>query len=370
MTDGGRRRALAVRHHLAPSARATSVAEAARSLVAVHSTDPASVYIGFRARVRDVSPDDVAAALYDERSVVRTLAMRRTLFVVARDVLPAVQAGASAGVHTKERARLLQTMGPRGAARLRRLEGLALSALEEIGEATATELGKAAPALAEKIVLGEGTKWATEVALGTRVLLLLALEGRIVRGRPRGTWISTQYRWSTTERWLGEPLPDMAPEAARAELARRWLAAFGGPDPAADLKWWTGWTVAHTKAAMAAAGTPAEEPATESEPWVALLGPLDSTPMGWSDRSWFLGEHKAPLFDRNGNIGPTVWCDGRIVGGWAQRADGEVVARLLEDIGGQATAAVEAEAAALDAWLQPVRFTSRFPTPLERELRE
>ena len=67
---------------------------------------------------------------------------------------------------------------------------------------------------------------------------------------------------------------------------------------------------------------------------MALLPALDPTPMGWSgSRAWYVGEHAKALFDRSGNIGPTVWCDGRVVGGWAQRADGEVVFRLLEDIG-------------------------------------
>ncbi len=55
--------------------------------------------------------------------------------------------------------------------------------------------------------------------------------------------------------------------------------------------------------------------------------------MGWQARDWFLGEHRAALFDRTGNIGPTVWWEGRVVGGWAQRASGEIVLRLLEDIG-------------------------------------
>jgi hypothetical protein len=57
-----------------------------------------------------------------------------------------------------------------------------------------------------------------------------------------------------------------------------------------------------------------------------------------------------------------------VVGGWGQRPDGEVVFRLLEDVGGEATAAVEAETARLQAWLGGVRVTPRFRTPLEREL--
>ena len=99
-----------------------------------------------------------------------------------------------------------------------------------------------------------------------------------------------------------------------------------------------------------------------------LLPALDPTPMGWQSRAWYLGPHAPLLFDRTGNIGPTVWWAGRVVGGWAQRPSGEVVYRLLEDIGADGAAAVAAEAAALEAWLGAARVTPRFRTPLEREL--
>jgi hypothetical protein len=92
--------------------------------------------------------------------------------------------------------------------------------------------------------------------------------------------------------------------------------------------------------------------------------------MGWKHRDFYLGAHAERLFDVNGNVAPTVWCDGRIVGGWARRADGEIAFALLEDIGAEPAAAVAAEAAALsprlgDATLAP---RARGYAPLEREL--
>jgi antitoxin (DNA-binding transcriptional repressor) of toxin-antitoxin stability system len=57
-----------------------------------------------------------------------------------------------------------------------------------------------------------------------------------------------------------------------------------------------------------------------------------------------------------------------VVGGWAQRASGEVVCRLLEDLGADETAAIAREAATLESWLGAGRVTPRFRTPLEREL--
>lgn len=96
----------------------------------------------------------------------------------------------------------------------------------------------------------------------------------------------------------------------------------------------------------------------------------DRAGLGWAGRTWYLGEHGRALFDRNGNAGPTVWWDGRIVGGWAHRKDGEVAYRLLEDADADADAAAAVATAAerLRTWIGPVRVTPRFRTLLEREL--
>jgi hypothetical protein len=90
--------------------------------------------------------------------------------------------------------------------------------------------------------------------------------------------------------------------------------------------------------------------------------------MGWKERGWYLGEHAPALFDRNGNAGPTVWWNGRVVGGWAGRRDGELVYKLLEDVGVDAVRAIEAEAEQLATWLGEVKVTPRFATPLAKEL--
>jgi hypothetical protein len=171
------------------------------------------------------------------------------------------------------------------------------------------------------------------------------------------------------------------PAAARVELARHWLRRYG-PGTVADLKWWTGWTLTQARAALAALDTldvdldgrpgivladDADE-VTAPGPWVALLPTLDPTVMGWTEREWYLGGYRSELFDRAGNPGPTIWVDGRIVGGWAQRPTGEVVTHLFEDVGTEATAAIGTAAADIGAWLGPVRVIPRFRTPLERKL--
>jgi Winged helix DNA-binding domain len=102
--DEERRARLAVRHALAPGFRVGSPEAAARAMTVLHATEPATVYLSCWARVESLEVADVDRALYEDRSLVKQLAMRRTLFVLPREVLPAVLGSASARVADSERA--------------------------------------------------------------------------------------------------------------------------------------------------------------------------------------------------------------------------------------------------------------------------
>jgi Winged helix DNA-binding domain len=381
-----RRARLGRRHHLSPAHRAPDVVGAADGVVCLHATDPATVYLSARARVEDLTIQDVDKALYVDRSLVRHLCMRRTLWVVHRDLFGVVQAAASERVAGQERRRLVKhvqdaELVPDGAAWLDAASEAAIAALARLGEATSSELRDQVELLRGSIVFSPDKSWGGEVPVGPRVLTCLSAAGRVVRGPNRGGWYLSRPAWALTAAWLGED-PVVPPEReARAELVRRWLRAFG-PATVADVKWWLGSTVTAVRAALGDVGAvdvdlhggpgvalPDDLDADPApEPWAALLPGLDPTTMGWSERDWYVGPHRAAVFDTNGNGGATAWWDGRIVGGWAQAGDGEVVLQLLEDVGADATAALEDEAVRLTAWLDGVRVAPRFPSPLSRSL--
>src|SRR5437867_1561751 len=302
ISDAERRWRLVVRHRLDPATRAAGAVEVAESLVVVHSSDPASVHLGLAARMTDPSGVKIERALYEERTLARIHGMRRTLFVVPAELAPVVQVSCTDAIAVQMRRRYagvieaggITSDGPRW---LRRAEEATLAALPDGEELTGAELSKRVPLLRETILVGEGKRYEARQAVTPWVLTLLAAEGRIVRGRPRGSWISSQYRWMTARTWLdGREAPSVLPlPAARAELVRRWLAAFG-PGTLADLAWWTGWTATALRQALAEVGPaevsldagatglvlpadegpPQEEP---SEPASVFLPGLDSTVM-------------------------------------------------------------------------------------------
>lgn len=355
-------------------------------MVVLHATDPATVYLSVLARMRAPSIDAVAAALYDDRTLVRTLAMRRTLFVATRATLPVVEASSTPAVARAERKRLVDGLLAGGVddpdAWLAAAADEIVAALPDHG-APARALTKLVPRLGTKIVMARGTKHPLEAGATSRTLGVLANEGVVVRGRPTSTWTGRTWCWHSRATWLGDEPAPPNPEQARAELVKRWLAAFG-PGTLEDLKWWTKWKATDVRAALETTGAvevrldghtgwvlPDDlEHQDAPEPWLALLPSLDPTPMGWKEREWYLGEHRPALFDRNGNIGPTIWVDGRIVGGWSQRGDGEIVTKLLEDVGSDHRRLLEAEVERLEGAIGTVVVKPSFPTPLQKQLSE
>lgn len=392
ITDVQRRERLAANHCLLPATRTDDVAAIADSLVALHSTDPATVYLSAMARMKHPATEAVSQALYDDRTIVRHHAMRRTLWVLTPQMARLAHAACTVALATtqwKRLARMVEDSGVAtdGEAWATLAKADTLAALTSMGTATARQLGQVAPALTNKLHRNIGD---ANVAVGgahTRLLLNLGFDGAIVRGRPKGSWTNSEYPWSLADEWLPGGLTGVDVDTAAAELARNYLARFG-PASTADLQWWAGWTAGTTKRSLAAieavevdligeSGTgvgwllPDDTTRETSKPWLAFLPALDPTTMGWKGRGWYLGglaKFGSPVFDTNGNAGPTIWVDGRVVGGWAQRKSGEIAFKLLADIPSRRLKSISDEADRLRDLIGETRVNVRFPAPMQREL--
>jgi hypothetical protein len=270
-----------------------------------------------------------------------------------------------------------------GEAWLREVLPKTLEVVRAAGPLFARELTRQIPELSDKITFtNQAGRVMGTTGMSSRALTQLGMESRVVRARPAGTWVSGQYSWAEIEAWLGSPMVVPPEPEASARIVQRWLETFG-PGTETDLKWWTGWPVTRVRRALEAVEAVQVDLGEEGigfllpddldevippDSWVALLPSLDSTPMGWKERDWFLGGHENVLFDVNGNAGPTVWVDGQVVGGWAQRKDGEVVYELLERVSPGEVKSIKATKDRLEEWLAPVAVTPRFRSPMDRSL--
>ena len=382
-----RRRTMMHRHHLAGDA--DSPETVTRALIALHATDPASVYLSVLARSAASTLADVADAMYEQRGLVRWMAMRRTLFVFPREDIPTVQAAISTPLAAMLRRRLISQLQRNGSEPAidgdvpRWLDGLedrVERALARRGTATGAQLADDEPALKTLVLAKAPSDRPQNVT--TSLLTLMSASGRIVRGTPTGAWTSRHHRWEPVSRWWPEGLPPIDPTEAQRNLGRRWLARFG-PATTKDLQWWTGWNKTtthhaledlaieeidlHGQAGIVLAG-PAGESADEAagDPTGTLLPALDPTPMGWKTRDWFLGIDPGHVFDRAGNIGPTLWWNGEIIGSWAIAPNGDLRTEVIADRGAEAHTAIDRAASHLHARLNGAAVTPAIRTPLEQ----
>lgn len=385
VTDEERRARLGVRHALAPSGRVRSPEDAARAVVCLHATEPPSVHLSCWARTEASSVDDVERALYDTRTLIRQQAMRETLFVFPREVVPAAWGSVSARFAAVSRNRLIKDLerwgtvpAGEGATFVQAAEIAVLDHLADGVPRSSAQLREEVPEVGGFIVQAPGKSWGGKVAIAPRVLAQLNLAGKIARAGNAGPWYTSRPTWTTTAAWWGHEVPN-ALEARQgyADLVNRWLWAYG-PGTIDDMAWWLGGTKATVRTALddlAAVRVSLEngsvgwlreddiEPVRAPEPWVALLPLLDPTVMGWKKRDFVLGELGPQLFDSVGNAGTTVWVDGRAVGAWVQDVDGIVQVRLLEDVAPPARQALQAEARRLTEWLAGQRVFAVYPSP-------
>jgi hypothetical protein len=379
--DDERRARLGSRHALA--APVADTLAATRAMTCLHATEPASVHLAAWAR-SGASRDEVDRALYVDRSVVKQLAMRRTVFAFPRELLPAVWGSASARVAGQQRRRMANEMvaagiAADGAAWAEEHLALVAGMIEDDGPLTTAQVRAALPTLDARVTRGKG-KYQADVAVAASVIVTLAATGAILRGDNDGGWKLSRPRWTSAAQWLGEA-PDPLPEAeGYAALVAAWLRSFG-PGTEADLVWWLGSTKAAVRRALTEVGAVPVSvdggatgwvhpddvaPVADPGPWAALLPALDPTTMGWKERGFHLGGHAEKVFDRNGNGGPTAWWGGRIVGVWYQRDDGTVEVVLADDVPRAGRRALDATAAQLTAWLDGDVVRSIYLSPLAR----
>jgi len=360
VSDDERRARIGVRHALEPMFHVDSPEAATRAMTVLHATESATVYLSCWARVRSVDAADVDRALYDQRSLVKQLAMRRTLFTFPRDLLPAAWSSASARVANTERARMAKDVVKAGLAVdgndwLDRARTEVLKLLTDRPEGlSAVEIRQAVPMIDVKVEGSAGEIWSAP-----RVLTHLGATADIMRGTNTARFPVSRPLWTLTRHWLDDAPFDLESADGYREMVRRWLYTFG-PGTEDDIVRWLGPTKTVVRAAPAQLDAVAvsldggdtgwllpDDVATVPDPgpWVALLPVLDPTVMGWKNRDFYLGPHRNQLFDTRGNAGTTAWVDGRVVGCWIQDETGVVHVRLLETVSASARRSLDAEAA-------------------------
>jgi hypothetical protein len=350
------------RQHLAQRAPADRALEVVTEIAGLHAQVMSCAELTLWARVEDLDPAFVSRALWEERTLVKTWAMRGTLHLLRADELPRY-----VGALARLRPRHHVPAWLRHHGLTREQADALLAAIPDVltqgpltREALAAAVGERTGEAEVAAKLGGGFGDLLKPAAFTGDLLFADSDGRRVRfARPAD--------------WLGGFAPEAGEEAARA-VVRTYLAAYG-PAPREQFQRWFGMTSpAEAGRWLAALGDEVTELEVEAEPgWmlaadaeaaaaatpagaVRLLPGFDhyvvAAPRGAG--AVLPAAHRAAVYRPQGWLSPVVVLDGRMLGVWSHEPRGDALAVAVEPfekLGSDVAEGIEAEAGRLAAFL-------------------
>jgi Winged helix DNA-binding domain len=352
----------AARHQLDERAPATAMLAVAARIAGLHAQVMSSAELTLWARVEGLQPDAVRRALWEERSLVKTWAMRGTLHLLPAAELPRWQAA-------------LSTRRPWEAGAWQRGFGVTMQELERLNDALAEALD--GRLLTREELAAEVGRLTGSRNLGDKLreswgalLKPAAALGRLCFAPNQGQ----QVRFTRPDTWLGGWTAH-DPGEAMAEVTR-WFLAASGPVTREDFaRWWgipspaqgrkllerLGDEVARVEVEGVAAyalaadlpglaeaggrGRKAKGPRT-----VRLLPAFDQYVVTATLQAERLmpGPFKARVYRPQGWLSPVLLVGGRMDGVWRQEAKGKRLQVTIEPFTGPPPAwvrrAAEAEA--------------------------
>jgi uncharacterized protein YcaQ len=332
------------RHHLDRRAPAGSMLEVAGRLCGLHAQVMSSAELTLWARVENLERVAVQRALWEDRTLVKTWAMRGTLHLLPAGELPLWHA-----VLGTSRRYLKPALWQKHF-------GISIEELDQLTEAVAAALDR--HVMTREELVREVARITGSAAFGAKlaasswgtILKPAAFAGHLCFGPSLGQ----RVRFTRPDTWLaaaGRVLgPRADPQAALAAITRRYLAAYG-PATYHDLaRWWSGGGVAIARQWIAALGEEVcqvdlegakawmlaaharearDFPTTRS---VRLLPAFDQYVIGASRHAEHLlpGDLRSRVYRQQGWISPVLLVNGRMEGIWRHEIKGSRVEVFIE----------------------------------------
>jgi uncharacterized protein YcaQ len=344
------------RHHLHERAPAGSMLRVADELCGVHAQVMSSAELTLWARVEDLAPDAVQKALWEDRTLVKTWAMRGTLHLLPGGDYGLWQSALStgykrftrpswskaAGVQPEELAQLIETVR-------QALDGEPLTR-EELADAAVRTSGSRH--LGDKLRESWGS-----------MLKPAAVRGALCFAPSDGQ----KVRFTQPDAWLADHGPRPDPHEAEVEVARRYLAVHG-PATREDLGRWWGVQPAPAGRLLAELGDAVTQVSVEGTPmWMQAADAADAAeaPAVGSVRllpgfdqyviaatrhveQLLPGDFRPLVYRPQGWISPVLCVNGRLEGVWRHERKGKRLEVEIRPFTGRTTkrvrAAAEAEA--------------------------
>lgn len=324
------------RHHLTDQTRLDDPARISADLLGVHAQVMSAAVLSIGIRGASLTADEVRAALWTHRTLVKSRGPRGTVHLLAVGDLPMWTAALSALPKRPSpfppEARMTERQIDEVLAAIDDAVQDAELTVDELTHAIVARTGRWA---GDRVMEAFQDKWPR----WRQVESLAMNRGVLCFGPDRGR----RATYTSPRRWLPELKPA---ETALAELVRRFLSAYGPATPA-DFARWVGasprWAVdlfarQTDLEEVDFHGTPAwmnrHRPAPTREPSVRLLPYFDAYAIGCHPRAALFpgaAAQRALTGGQAGNV-PVLLIDGLVAGVWHQRRSGRRIAITVEPL--------------------------------------
>jgi hypothetical protein len=344
------------RHHLDERAPAKAMLEVVADIAGLHAQVMSSAELTLAARVEGLEPDAVRRALWKDRSLVKTWAMRGTLHLLPAAEFPLWQAARSttrlweSGAWQRGFGVTLDELQRVNDALAQALDGQLLTREElatRVGELTGSE------ELGDKLRGSWGAMLKPAAALG--LVCFAPNQGQ-------------QVRFTRPDTWLGG-WTDHDPEQAMDQVTRRFLAASGPVTREDFARWWGIPSPAKGRKLLERLGDEVARVELDGTAAYALADDLPGlTAAGWGGGSPTVrllpafdqyvvtatlhaerlmpGPFKARVYRPQGWLSPVLLVGGRMEGVWSQEVKGRRVQVTIEPFAGPLPASVRRAAEA------------------------
>ncbi|MFX0089788.1 MAG: winged helix DNA-binding domain-containing protein [Candidatus Hodarchaeota archaeon] len=308
------------RQHLTEDSRIDDVVKIVSDIGGLHATATAVPYLSLFARTRNFNRIRLDEELYHKRTLGKIRCMRKTLFIITREMIPITYAATKGNVE-KYSEKFLQSRGI-SSLEYQKISKQIIKTLHH-KEMSTSEIRKT---LKTNLNISE-------------IVNLMCDRGSLIRTKPVKGWKDRRHRYSVFGEFFPEvKLSEIGEDEARASLVKQYLASFG-PATERDISWWIGEGITKIRESLdnirdqttevgisgikgnfiilSSEGNLLRNSELSDIPTINLLPVSDPYPMGYKERKRYLDhKHFDNVFDRSGNATSTIVLNGRVVGIW------------------------------------------------------
>ncbi len=299
----------------------SSIVETVRAIGGLHATSATTPYLSLFARLKNFRREQLDAELYVKRNLGKIRCVRKTVYVLPKDMIPTALAATRMMTEPTSQA-YAKALGV--------TEEQYAETSRRIIDALKSENGMTVKRIKQKL----------ETTLNiSPIVNLMCDQGLLIRGAPENGWKSNMHTYHLFNEYFPDlELNTISEKTAKTAVVQQYLASFA-PITENDVAWWTGFTKSQVRQILAEMHEEITHVAVSGiektflmpsqdktalmsaeaagKHVVNLLPSLDPYMMGFKDRERYLDPSRYDyVFDRSGNSTTTILLDGEVIGVW------------------------------------------------------